>query len=104
METLSMCEWRLHIKSHPNKRALPLLHFSQVLIIYKIKFYTALHVHSHLLIEGIIFLLQALYFLPLLLYKLGKEVEADVKQCLLYSIPQLATHKVCKPCLCFAVN
>ncbi|XP_068741397.1 focadhesin-like [Montipora capricornis] len=38
---------------------------------------------------------KALYFLPLLLYKLGKEVEADVKQCLLYSIPQLATHKFC---------
>lgn len=37
---------------------------------------------------------QALYFLPLLLYKLGKEDQPDVKQRLLYTVPQLATHKV----------
>ena len=40
------------------------------------------------------FLFQALYFLPLLLYKLGKEDLPEVKQHVLYTIPQLATHKV----------
>ncbi|XP_044183101.1 focadhesin-like isoform X2 [Acropora millepora] len=38
---------------------------------------------------------KALYFLPLLLYKLGKDAEPDMKQFLLYTIPQLATHKFC---------
>ncbi|XP_022783954.1 focadhesin-like isoform X5 [Stylophora pistillata] len=38
---------------------------------------------------------QALTFLPLLLYKLSKEVDPEVKQHALYTIPQLASHKFC---------
>ncbi|CAH3022453.1 unnamed protein product, partial [Porites evermanni] len=38
---------------------------------------------------------QGLYFLPVLLYKLCKESNPEVKGHLLYSIPKLATHKFC---------
>ncbi|XP_027059446.1 focadhesin-like [Pocillopora damicornis] len=38
---------------------------------------------------------QAVTFLPLILYKLSKEVDPEVKQYALYTIPQLATHKFC---------
>lgn len=37
---------------------------------------------------------QSLWFLPLLLCKLGQETDPDLKLQILYTIPKLATHKV----------